>query len=268
MTVELAGTPAARRTPSGLHDVLVIIPTYNERTNLPRVVELVLANPRCRVLVVDDESPDGTGEVADQLARESQGRTDVLHRSGARGLGSAYRAGISRALSAPVELICQMDADLSHDPCYLPALIEAAASADLVIGSRYTKGVSVVNWPLNRLILSTGANAYIRAVSGLPVRDCTSGFRCWRREALAAVHAQRVRSEGYAFLVEMLIAAHYSGLRIAEVPIIFVERRDGVSKVSAPVLMESLIAPVRAAARYRWRPTRRRPDSTAGPARQ
>ena len=144
-----------------------------------------------------------------------------------------------------------MDADLSHDPSHLPALIGAAQTADLVIGSRYTRGISVVNWPLRRLFLSTAANWYIRTVSRLSVRDCTSGYRCWRRKALAVVTARRLRSEGYAFLVDMAIAAHYAGFRIAEVPIVFVERREGASKLSKRVLFESMVAPWRAVIQHR-----------------
>jgi dolichol-phosphate mannosyltransferase len=226
-------------------NVLVIVPTYNERENLPRLVPAVLRHGY-RVMIVDDGSPDGTGQIADELAREWPGRIEVLHRRGARGLGRSYVDGMRKALASdPAELICQMDADLSHDPDYLPALVAATSTYDVVIGSRYLHGISVVNWPLRRLILSTAANRYIRAVTGMTVRDCTSGFRCWRRDALARVPLDRVISDGYAFIVEMLFEAWRRGSRIGEVPIIFVERREGESKLSRGVLLESLIAPWR-----------------------
>jgi dolichol-phosphate mannosyltransferase len=226
-------------------NVLVIVPTYNERENLPRLVPAVLRHGY-RVMIVDDASPDGTGQIADELAREWPGRIEVMHRQGARGLGRSYVDGMRKALATDsAELICQMDADLSHDPDYLPALVAATDTYDVVIGSRYVHGISVVNWPLRRLILSTAANRYIRAVTGMTARDCTSGFRCWRREALARVPLDRVISDGYAFVVEMLFEAWRRGSRVGEVPIIFVERREGESKLSRGVLVESLIAPWR-----------------------
>jgi dolichol-phosphate mannosyltransferase len=226
--------------------VLVVVPTYNERENLPVLAHAVLAHPGYRMLVVDDNSPDGTGRIADQLAGEYQGRVMVLHRTGPRGLGRSYVDGLLRAIAMEdVDLVCQMDADLSHNPEYLPALAGAARQFDVVIGSRYLQGVSVVNWPLHRIFLSTFANKYIRTVTRLSPSDCTSGFRCWRREALARLPLARMVSDGYAFLVEMLFEATRRGCRIGEVPIIFVERRQGQSKVSTPVLIESLITPWR-----------------------
>ena len=226
--------------------VLVVTPTYNERENLPLLVNGVLAHDNFRVLVVDDGSPDGTGQVADELAAAHPGRVSVLHRTGARGLGRSYVDGLKIAVArSDVDLVCQMDADLSHDPSYLPTLAAAAAEHDLVIGSRYLNGVSVVNWPLHRIFLSAFANRYIRAVTNLTPRDCTSGYRCWRREALARMPLDRMVSDGYAFLVEMLFEARRAGCRIGEVPIIFIERRQGQSKVSTPVLLESLITPWR-----------------------
>jgi dolichol-phosphate mannosyltransferase len=226
--------------------VLVVVPTYNERENLPMLVRGVLAHDGFRVLVVDDASPDGTGAIADGLAAEFGGRVEVMHRTGQRGLGRSYVDGLRSAIARPdVDLVCQMDADLSHNPEYLPALTAAAADHDLVIGSRYLHGVSVVNWPLHRLFLSAFANRYIRAVTSLTPRDCTSGFRCWRREALAKLPLDRMVSDGYAFLVEMLFEANRHGCRIGEVPIIFVERRQGQSKISGSVLMESLVTPWR-----------------------
>ncbi len=226
-------------------NALVVVPTYNERENLPLLVSGVMAHEGFRMLIVDDGSPDGTGPLADELATRHPGRIEVLHRTGERGLGRSYVDGIRKALQTDAELIFQMDADLSHDPAYLPALAEGAATHDVVIGSRYMNGVSVVNWPLHRIFLSAFANRYIRAVTRLSPTDCTSGFRCWRRDALAKIALDRVASAGYAFLVEMLFRAAQNGSRIGEVPIIFVERRQGQSKVSRQVLMESLITPWR-----------------------
>ncbi|HUE86732.1 MAG TPA: polyprenol monophosphomannose synthase [Vicinamibacterales bacterium] len=225
---------------------LVLIPTYNERENLPVVVAGVLAHHATRVLVIDDGSPDGTGGVADELAQQYSGRLAVMHRTGPRGLGRSYRDGFRAALASQVELVCQMDADLSHDPRFLPSLIASAASgAGLTIGSRYLPGGRVENWPVRRIMLSAVANTYIRTVTGLRVRDCTSGFRCWRREALAAIPLDRITSDGYSFLVEVTFHAAATGVRIAEVPIVFVERRQGSSKLSASVLVESLLTPWR-----------------------
>jgi len=229
-----------------LMNALVVVPTYNERENLPILARGVLAYPGFRLLVVDDGSPDGTGEIADALAREYPGRIEVMHRTGKRGLGRSYIDGLRHALSTTdAELICQMDADLSHNPEYLPALTAAAAHFDVVIGSRYLNGVSVVNWPLHRIFLSTFANRYIRAVTRLAPSDCTSGFRCWRREALARLPLDAMVSDGYAFLVEMLFDASRNGSRIGEVPIIFVERRPGQSKLSSNVILESIVMPWR-----------------------
>jgi dolichol-phosphate mannosyltransferase len=224
---------------------LVIIPTYNEKKNLPVLVPGIMAHAGVRLLIVDDQSPDGTGEVAEGLAGEYPGRIEVLHRTGRRGFGRSYIDGMKHALEEEVEVICQMDADLSHDPRQLPDLIAATADADVVIGSRYIPGGSVVNWPLRRKILSRVANTYIRGVTRLSPRDCTSGYRCWRRTALAAVPLERFFSDGYSFLVEMLFVASRSGYRIAEVPITFVERREGESKVSRAVIVESAVTPWR-----------------------
>jgi dolichol-phosphate mannosyltransferase len=232
-------------------NALVVVPTYNERDNLPLVVAGVLAHEGFRILIVDDGSPDGTGAVADSLAAAQPGRVEVMHRTGPRGLGRSYVDGLRHALATDAELIFQMDADLSHNPEYLPELAAGAAAHDVVIGSRYLNGVSVVNWPLRRIFLSTFANRYIRFVTGLTPTDCTSGFRCWRRDALARIPLDRVASAGYAFLVEMLYRAAENGSRIGEVPIIFVERRQGQSKVSRAVLLESLATPWRLRLRRR-----------------
>lgn len=224
---------------------LVVVPTYNERENLEPLVRQILEHEGCTVMIVDDQSPDGTGALADNLAREYPGRMNVVHRSGKRGLGRSYVEGFRLALDRDVDLICQMDADFSHDPKYLPSLIAAAEDHDLVVGSRYLNGISVVNWPLHRLVLSTFANRYIRAVTGLAIRDCTGGFRCWRREALGRIPLDRIASDGYSFMVEMLFEAARQQCRIGEVPIVFVERRMGASKLSSGVLAESVIMPWR-----------------------
>jgi dolichol-phosphate mannosyltransferase len=224
-------------------NVLVVTPTYNERENLPDLVRAIVAYPFARVMVVDDQSPDGTGALADALSAEFPGRVIVVHRTGKRGLGRSYVEGLQLAIKDGADLICQMDADWSHDPKYLPEIVRAAEDHDVVIGSRYLRGVSVVNWPLRRIVLSAFANRYIRAITGLKAQDCTSGYRCWRREMLAKLPLDRVVSDGYAFLVEMLYEAHRRGARIGEVPIIFVERRLGVSKLSGSVLVESGITP-------------------------
>ena len=224
---------------------LVIVPTFNERANLPVLVTALMAHTNVRVLVVDDNSPDGTGEVADALARQYPARIEVLHRTGRRGLGRSYIDGIKKGIAEPVDVICQMDADLSHDPDHLPDLIAAIERADVVIGSRYVRGGRIVNWPRRRQLLSWFANVYIRSITLLGVRDCTSGYRCWRRNALAALPLDRFISDGYSFLVEMLFVAARRGCRIAEVPITFVERREGESKLSRAVLLESAITPWR-----------------------
>lgn len=196
-------------------------------------------------MVIDDGSPDGTGQIADQLAENSGGRLTVMHRTGKRGLGRSYLDGMKAALTTDADVVFQMDADLSHDPKYVPALIAGAHHADIVIGSRYLQGVSVVNWPLRRLMLSTFANWYVRTVTGMQVRDCTAGFRCWRREAIAAMPLDRITSDGYSFQVETLYLALEAGCSVAEVPIIFVERRVGASKISGNVIRESFWTPWR-----------------------
>jgi dolichol-phosphate mannosyltransferase len=228
-------------------DVLIVTPTYNEKDNLPLLAAGVLQHDGYRLLVVDDGSPDGTGAIADRLAQEHPGRVEVMHRTGQRGLGRSYVDGLLHAIKeGRADFICQMDCDLSHDPTYLPSLVAGAAENDLVIGSRYMNGgVSVVNWPINRILLSAFGNRYIRSITKLSASDCTSGYRCWRREALAKLPIAAMVSDGYSFLVEMLYEAKQRGFRIGEVPIIFVERRLGQSKLSSNVLLESLIMPWR-----------------------
>jgi dolichol-phosphate mannosyltransferase len=232
---------------------LVIVPTYNERDNVTAMVDALLRLDAVRVMVVDDASPDGTGLEADRLARAANGRMTVLHRTGPRGLGRSYVEGMQAALRTDATHVCQMDADFSHDPADVPRLLAATAAADLVLGSRYVPGGELRNWPRRRLLLSTFANWYVRTITRLPIQDCTSGFRCWTRELLARLPLDRIRSDGYAFQVEMAWEAACAGGRIAEIPITFVERREGTSKMSAGVIGESILLP--------WRLTRGRPDA-------
>jgi dolichol-phosphate mannosyltransferase len=223
---------------------LVLVPTYNEKDNLPVLVKDLMAIPGVSVMVLDDQSPDGTGAVADGLVAQYPGRVEVVHRTGQRGLGVSYLEGFRRAIATDSDFVCQMDSDLSHDPKYLPDLLAlASGGADLVIGSRYLNGISVVNWPLRRIILSSFANYYVRTITGIGLRDTTAGFRCWRREALAKLPLDRIASDGYSFLVEVTFMAAHAGLRIAESPIIFVERRVGASKMSGGVMVESMFTP-------------------------
>ena len=224
---------------------VVIIPTYNERENIAKLVRSLLLHEGVGVLVVDDQSPDGTGAVADEIAREHPDRVEVMHRTSNRGFGRSYIDGIKYVVTMPVTFVCQMDADFSHDPARLSALLEAARNADVVIGSRYVKGGEVVNWPRRRLLLSRFANMYVRLITRLSAHDCTSGFRCWRRETLAALPLDRFVSDGYSFLVEMLFVASRQRRRIVEVPITYVERREGQSKMSRAVIAESAVTPWR-----------------------
>jgi dolichol-phosphate mannosyltransferase len=230
---------------------LVLVPTYNERDNLRPLIAALMAIEDLHVLVIDDNSPDGTADEAARLAAQSGGRVSLLRRSGPRGLGRSYIDGMTAALHTDATHICQMDADFSHDPAALPGLLAALDGADLVIGSRYIPGGRVGNWPAYRVMLSTFANWYVRAITRLPVHDCTSGFRCWRRGLLARMPLDRIVSDGYAFLVEMAWEAHRAGGRIVEVPITFVERREGQSKMSSRVIAESVLLPWRLAARTR-----------------
>jgi dolichol-phosphate mannosyltransferase len=230
---------------------LVIIPTYNERENVAAIARDLLALPGLRVLLVDDASPDGTGEAADAIAAASRGRLAVVHRNGARGFRRSYIDGMQQALATDATHICQMDADLSHSPAELPRLLAAADDADLVIGSRYIPGGTLRNWAAHRVMLSTVANWYVRAITRLPAHDCTSGFRCWRRELLVRLPLEAIRSDGYAFQIEMTWEAHCAGGRIAEVPITFVERSQGRSKMSGRIIAEAALLPWRLVARPR-----------------
>lgn len=232
---------------------LVILPTLNEAKNLPLLVPSILEHEGLRLLIVDDRSADGTGAAAEALAAEYPGRIEVMHRTGKRGLGLSYAEAFPLAAKAEVDVICQMDADLSHDPQYLPAMIAATARFDVVIGSRYAEGAGLENWPGYRAALSVGANTYVRTVTGLRAKDCTSGYRCWRRSAVHQVRWERVGAEGFAFLVETLCEAAQAGCSIGEVPVLFVGRRHGASKLTARVFRESLVVPWRVLMRFRGR---------------
>lgn len=220
---------------------LVIVPTYNEKDNIPRLVPEILAkDPSFSVLVVDDHSPDGTGPLADEMAVASEGRMHVLHRAKKDGLGQAYLAGFRWALERDYDLVFEMDADFSHDPKFLPDFLVAAREADLVLGSRYISGVNVVNWPMSRLLLSYYANVYSRLVTGLPLRDATGGFKCFHRRVLESIDLAQVRSNGYSFQIEMSFRAFRKGFKIKEIPIVFVDRQAGRSKMSKSIVREAI----------------------------
>lgn len=218
---------------------LVVIPTYNEVATLRRVVEAVRGSGRAHVLVVDDASPDGTGALADWLAERDYG-VHVMHRPAKRGLGTAYRAGLQWGLASGYDAVGEMDADGSHDPTDVPRLLDALRNADVVIGSRYVPGGHVRNWPRRRRILSRAGNAYVQWWTTLPVRDSTAGLRMYRRQALASLGLAEVRSDGYSFQIELALRAHAAGFRVVEIPITFVERADGVSKMSRSIVLEAL----------------------------
>ena len=219
---------------------IVIIPTYNECENLPLLVPQVLAQDDCiEVLVVDDDSPDGTGKIADDLGREDS-RVHVLHRARKEGLGPAYRAGIAWALEHGADWIVQMDADFSHPPSALPTMLEEIGSYDVVMGSRYLNGITVVNWPIERILISYYGNWYVRTVTGMPIRDTTGGFRCVRREAFERIGVERIRADGYAFQIELNYRFLHEGLRVKEIPFFFLDRTRGVSKLTARIGLEAL----------------------------
>jgi dolichol-phosphate mannosyltransferase len=219
---------------------LVVVPTYNEAVNLPTIVPQILAqDPRLDVLIVDDNSPDGTGELADQMAA-ADGRVHVLHRPGKGGLGKAYLAGFRWALERDYELVFEMDADFSHDPKFLADFLRAAEGADLVIGSRYKTGVNVINWPISRLLLSLGANEYARWITGMDIMDSTGGFKCFHRRVLETIDFDRVRSNGYAFQIEMSFRAWKKGFRLMEIPIVFTDRVEGQSKMNKRIVREAI----------------------------
>lgn len=219
---------------------LVVVPTYNERENLPQILPMILVqDPRLEVLVVDDGSPDGTGALADEMAATNP-RIHVLHRAAKEGLGRAYLAGFAWALEREFTWVFEMDADFSHDPQHLPRFLQASTDADLILGSRYATGVNVINWPMSRLLLSWFANKYVRWITGLPLTDATGGFKCFRREVLAAIPLDRVRSNGYAFQIEMSFRAWKKGFRLREIPIVFVDRVEGQSKMSGSIVREAI----------------------------
>ena len=225
---------------------IVVVPTYNERENLGELVtQIQRCAPNLDILVVDDNSPDGTGVLADELSSASAGHISVLHRPGKQGLGRAYVAGFQHVLKLNYDVILQMDADLSHSPTYLPALLEAIESNDLVLGSRYLRGVNVVNWDLKRLILSKFATKYVQIVTGMNYTDLTGGFKCWRRSALESIQLEKVYANGYLFQIETTYQAHRRHLRIGEVPIIFYDRQVGLSKIDFSIIREALLGVIR-----------------------
>jgi dolichol-phosphate mannosyltransferase len=231
----------ANERPTTVADCTVVIPTYNERENIGELIPRVLEVPRFRVLVVDDNSPDGTAEIVRDLAR-GEPRIGLLSRPGKQGLGRAYLAGFRRALDEGAEFICEMDADFSHDPRYLPDLLAAAETRyDLVLGSRYVRGGGTVNWGLARQLISRGGNVYARAILGLPVSDATGGFRCYRRRVLETLDLGAIQSNGYSFQIEMVYRTRRAGFRVGEVPIIFPDRRVGQSKMSRRIVLEALL---------------------------
>ena len=219
---------------------LVIVPTYNERENITPLAKRLLALPvPVDLLIVDDNSPDGTGQLADELAAKHPS-IHVLHRTEKSGLGRAYCAGFLWALERDYEFICEMDGDFSHNPDDIPRFLEAAKDADLALGSRYCNGIRVINWPLRRLMLSMGAAKYVQIVTGLPVSDPTGGFKCFRRHALRSIDLQAVRSNGYSFQIELSHKIWRQGMKIVEVPIIFTDRFQGSSKMSRHIVWEAI----------------------------
>jgi dolichol-phosphate mannosyltransferase len=219
---------------------LIIFPTYNERENIENIVHAVLPlDPRIHVLIVDDNSPDGTGEIADRLVQQ-ESRVNVLHREKKEGLGQAYIAGFKWAIERKFDYIFEMDADFSHGPEYIQNFLKEIKEYDLVIGSRYISGVNVINWPMSRLLLSYFANVYTRWISGLPLRDATGGFKCFRRQVLEAIDLDDVHSTGYSFQIEMSMRAWKKGFKIKEISIIFVERLAGQSKMSKKIVREAI----------------------------
>jgi dolichol-phosphate mannosyltransferase len=222
-------------------ETLVIVPTYNERDNLPQIVERLMSLPVVvDLLVVDDNSPDGTGKLADEFAARNP-RIHVLHRNNKEGLGRAYCAGFVWALEKGFEYIFEMDGDLSHNPSDIPAFLEAARNADLVLGSRYSNGIRVINWPLNRLMLSLMAAKYVRVITGMPFTDPTGGYKCFRRKTLQALDLENIKSNGYSFQIEMTHKVWRLGMTVAEVPIIFTDRFQGRSKMSGTIVEEALL---------------------------
>ena len=219
---------------------MIVIPTYNERDNIEKLTgEILGLGLDIHILIVDDNSPDGTGEIADELVKRHE-EIHVVHRKGKMGLGSAYIEGFRYAINAGAEFIFEMDADFSHNPATIPAFLEKAKEYDLVIGSRYLNGVSVVNWPIRRLMLSYFANAYTRAITGLTISDCTGGFKCFRRKVLETIDLNNIRSDGYSFQIEMNYRCVEKGFSVSEIPIIFIDRHAGASKMSKKIVREAV----------------------------
>jgi dolichol-phosphate mannosyltransferase len=219
---------------------LIIVPTYNERENLSPLVDKLMSLPvKVDLLVVDDNSPDGTGRLADEIAAKNA-RVHVMHRPAKNGLGRAYLDGFKWALARDYEFIFEMDGDFSHNPDEIPNFLKAAQNADLVLGSRYSKGIRVINWPLRRLLLSMGAARYVQAVTGMPISDPTGGFKCFRRRTLQSIDLDAIQSNGYSFQIEMTHKVWRQGLKVAEVPIIFLDRFQGSSKMSRKIVWEAL----------------------------
>ncbi len=225
---------------TSLRPALVCLPTYDERDNVEPITRAILdATPDVDVLVIDDNSPDGTGAIADAIAAREP-RVHVLHRAGKEGLGKAYLAGFAWALGRGYRLVLEMDADFSHNPAYLPRMLELARGADLVLGSRNVPGGGTVNWGVGRKLLSRGGSLYARTILGLPVRDLTGGFKCFRREVLEAIDLATVQCSGYAFQIELTYRASRKGFRVAEMPIVFEDRRVGQSKMSRRIVLEAI----------------------------
>ncbi|MBK7723223.1 MAG: polyprenol monophosphomannose synthase [Austwickia sp.] len=247
------GGPARQRPRPPVRRVLVLVPTYNERDNLPMITARVRETvPEADILILEDNSPDGTGQIADALAAQDP-RTFVLHRPGKEGLGRAYLAGFDWGLEHGYDALVEIDADGSHRPEHLPAMLAALADADVVIGSRWVPGGEVVNWPLRRKLLSVGANTYIRVMLGMPVMDATAGYRIYRAEALRTIGLEHVESHGYCFQTDLTWKAIRAGLRVVEVPISFVEREVGYSKMDSGVFSEALIKVAQWGAQHRAR---------------
>jgi dolichol-phosphate mannosyltransferase len=233
--------------------VAVVLPTYNESENIARLLtQLRTVLPDGRLYVVDDNSPDGTGDIAERCARELGG-IEVLHRPGKQGLGSAYRQGFAHVIAQGVDVVVSMDVDFSHDPLVIPAMLAAIESgSDTVIGSRYVNGGGTKNWPIHRRLLSRWGNLYTASVLGVKVRDCTSGFRAYRATALASIAPETTKAEGYAFLSELVVRLSRRGSKISEVPILFVDRENGTSKMSGRIIVESMLLVTRWGVAHRW----------------
>jgi dolichol-phosphate mannosyltransferase len=237
---------------------VVVIPTYNERDNVMPLLDLIWKHAaELHVLIVDDHSPDGTGEVAQRASERWPDRVFTLHRASKSGLGAAYRHGFRHVLSLGYDAILQMDADLSHDPAELPGLLDALKNADLVLGSRYLGGIRVINWDFKRLLLSKAATRFTQIVTGVPLTDLTGGFKAWRREALEAIDLDAIPARGYLFQIETTFQAYQKGFRVAELPIVFHERRLGQSKIDYRIILEAAIGVLRLGLTARIRPAAR-----------